>query len=130
MRHESYIEAENYYDMARSWIGNGDNQKAMDCLKHALSLNPDFIYAYIDMAEIFAREDNYCEAQRVIKNAIYHDMKFHNLHYLMAKYAYREKNFGKALQFINSAINISPEYLYERVKRVIQRRYDQEHCLK
>lgn len=124
METEKYVEAEDYYEMAHSWIENGDKEKAMDCLKHVLDLNPKFIYAYIDIADILAKKGNYHEAQKTLKNAIHYDRDFHSLHYLMAKYAYREKDYSKALRFIDSAIDISDEYLYSRVKRVIEKKFD------
>jgi len=124
MNNDIYTEAEDYYDMARSWIDNGERDKAAECLRHVISRNPNFIYAYVDLAEILAGEKNYHDAQKAIKGAIHRDKNFHDLHYLMAKYAFKEHDYKKALKFIDNAICISPEYLYLRVRNVIQRRYE------
>lgn len=123
MHKQDYIEAEDYYEMAHSWISSGQKNKAMECLQHVLELNPRFIYAYIDIAKIYARGGRFNEAQRTLKEAIHYDKKFHDLHYLMAKYAYREHDYSKAMKFIDSALNLSDEYLYRRVKRVINCKY-------
>lgn len=121
MRHYSYIESEDYYDMAVEWIHNKEMDRAIDCLKRAISLNPNFIYAYITLSSTLAKQKKYSDAVHVLKRASKIDPGFDRLNFLMAKYAYKDGNYPTALKYITIAVEKSPHPLYEKSREIIMR---------
>jgi tetratricopeptide (TPR) repeat protein len=114
-----YIEADDFYDMACQWRVEKEWEKAIACFKHVIELNKNFIYAYIDLAEVYARRGEYHEAAVVLKRAIKLDPGFDLLHYNLAKHLYRHGEILPALKSIDAAIDLNDAELYNRVKKVI-----------
>lgn len=121
MKHDNYIESEDYYDIAIVWIQSREFEKAIDCLKHTIELNPNFIYAYITLAEVFIQQSNYSLAIENLKRASKVDPSFDRIDYLLAKYAYKSGNYPRALKHIQQAIDKSPQRLYIKCRDVINR---------
>jgi predicted Zn-dependent protease len=120
-REEDYIESEDLYEMALAWIEQRKLDDAQKCLEQSIGLNPNFIYAYVTLAEVLAMKKQYGNAVQVLKKASKQDPEFHKLNYIMAKYAFRGGNYPAARKYINRAIDISPEQLYLRAKKVINK---------
>ncbi|HMB20593.1 MAG TPA: tetratricopeptide repeat protein [Spirochaetota bacterium] len=116
-----YIESEDLYEMALAWIEQGKLDEAKSCIEKSIDLNPNFIYAYVTLAEVLAMKKQYGNAVQVLKKASKRDPEFHRLNYIMAKYAYRGGDIPSAKRYIDMAIEISPEPLYLRVRNVIIR---------
>ncbi len=114
-----FIEADDYYDIACQWRIEKEWDKAIECFKHVIELNKYFIYAYIDLAAVYARREGYHDAVIVLKKAIRIDADFHLLYYNIAKYLYRNGEINGALKSIEEAINRSDTKLYNMVRRVI-----------
>ncbi len=125
MRNYNYIESEDYYDMAIEWIHNKEFEKAIDCLKRAISLNPNFIYAYITLSKTLARQKKYSDSIHILKRASKIDPGFDRLNFLMAKYAYKGGDYPTALKYINLAIEKSSNPLYLKSKEIIMRTISQ-----
>ncbi len=123
MNDYEYLEAEDYYDMGLAWIEQNNLERAEECLRHAIECNPDFSYAYIDLADVLARRYDYHGAIHILKEASYHDRTFDKIYYLMARYAFKEGDYRNALCHIERAIDIEPKELYLRVRKVIERKY-------
>ena len=121
MKNYNDIESEDLYDMAIEWIKNSDHDRAIDCLKRAIGLNPNFIYAYITLSEVLAKQKKYSDAVHVLKRASKADPKFDRLNYLMARYAYKAGDYPTALRYIIMAIEKSPQPLYLKSQKVIER---------
>lgn len=121
MPKDRYIEAEDYFEMACEWIKARETARAEECLLHALSLNPHFIYAYIELAALYSRGKLYQEAVNTIRKALRHDPEFHHLYFLLSKYAFRNGQYSSSLQTIDRAIELNPCELYHRVRSVIER---------
>jgi len=119
------IESEDYYDMACEWKKQKEYVKAEDCLEKVISLNRKFIYAYIDLAELYALRKKFHDAVHLLKKAAKNDPEFDLLYYLMAKYAYKAGDFRNALSDVEQAIDINPTELYIRVHKVIREEYIQ-----
>ncbi len=115
------IAAEDYYDMALEWIRAKNPEKARDCLKKTLELNPRFIYAYVTLAEVLSAQGNYGEATHVLKKASKLDPDFDRLNFLMAKYSFKGGDYPSALRSIDRAIDTRPERLYLKSREVIVR---------
>mgnify|MGYP005843384297 CR=1 FL=1 len=115
-----YIESEDCYEMAMEWIARGDAEKAEINLKKAVALNPHFIYAYVTLAELYARKRRYSDAIGILRRASREDPEFHRLHYLIAKYAYKMNNGPLARKHIRAAREAAPdEKLYRRAAKVL-----------
>ncbi|OHD64755.1 MAG: hypothetical protein A2176_10525 [Spirochaetes bacterium RBG_13_51_14] len=123
MKHYDYIEADDCYDMAVGWIRHGNHEKALNCLSRAIDLNPNFIYAYIALARVFAARKRFSDAVHILKKASRVDPSFDRLPYLMAKYAYKNGDYKNALLFIGRAMEISGSELYVHARGLIEDRY-------
>ncbi len=121
MRHYEYNESEDNYEMALEWLSRKDYEKAVARIRRALELNPNFIYAYITLAEAYMRMRNYPEAIAAIKKARKNDPGFHRLDYLLAKYAFKAGDFPLAVKAIERAVEKSPEALYLKARERIRR---------
>jgi tetratricopeptide (TPR) repeat protein len=114
-----YIEADDYYDMGCQWRMEREWEKAISCFKHVIELNRYFIYAYIDLAAVYARRGAYHDAVIVLKKAVKLDPSFHLLHYNIAKYTYRHGEISSALKSIEAALELNDAELYRRVRNII-----------
>jgi protein O-GlcNAc transferase len=119
MKSYDYIEADDCYDMAVAWIRNGNIEKCLECLNRAIELNPCFIYAYIALARVHARQKKYADAVHALKRASRIDPGFDRLFYLMAKYAYKNGDLKNALIYIDRALSIDRKMLYELARDFI-----------
>jgi tetratricopeptide (TPR) repeat protein len=113
MKSYDYIEADDCYDMAVAWIRNGNIEKCLERLNRAIELNPCFIYAYIALARVHARQKKYADAVHALKRASRIDPNFDRLFYLMAKYAYKNGDLKNALIYIDRALSLDRNALYE-----------------
>ena len=116
-----YLEADDFYDIACQWKKEKEWEKAIESYRHVIELNRYFIYAYIDLSEVYAFRGEYHDAVSVLKKAIKHDPQFHLLYYNAAKYLYKCGDIPGAAKYIDEAINLNDIELYRRVKCVIQR---------
>lgn len=123
MKHYDYIEADDSYDMAVEWFKNGNYEKAEHYFKKTLDINDKFVYAYIALARLYAKQSNFSEAVRALKNASHIDPVFDRLYFLMAKYAYKGGDYKNALIFINKAIVLNNKELYVHALEIIENRY-------
>jgi len=121
MKHYDDIAADDFYEMALEWINSRNHEKAVVCLEKAIELNPNFIYAYITLAETLGKDKNYVKAFQTLKKASKRDPHFDHLHYLAAKYAYKSGDYIAALKYVDIAISINPAPLYIKGKDVIIR---------
>lgn len=121
MRHYEYNESEDSYEMALEWISRKDFEKAIARIRHAIELNPNFVYAYITLAETYVRMKNYPEAVAAIKKAQKIDPGFHRLDYLLARYAFKAGDLPLAARAIERVVEKSPEALYLKARERIRR---------
>lgn len=122
-KHYDDLESEDLYDMAVQWAARGFTDKAIALIKQSIELNPNFIGAYIDLAGLYAKKRHYNDAFHVLKKASKIDTKFHKLNYLMAKYAYKNGDLIAAKKYIERAIELSPERLYLKAQKIINKYY-------
>ena len=113
------IAAEDYYEMALEWIRMKNGEKASDCLRKCIDLNPRFIYAYVTLSEVLAGQGEYGGAAHVLKKASKLDPEFERLSFLQAKYRYKAGDYPSALKAIDRALEIAPEKLYRKSREVI-----------
>ena len=118
-----YYESEDLYDIACEWIKQKNFEKAEDYLKRVISLNPNFIYAYITLSGLFARLKKYKDAIHILKKASRQDPSFDRLYYLMAKYAFKDNDFKNSLKSIDVALDYNPTHLYQKAKDIILKKY-------
>ncbi len=118
-----YIESEDYYDMACEWLRHRDFEKAESCLRIVIDHNPKFIYAYIDLANIYAMKMNFHDAIAVLRKAIKFDPEFDRLYYLISKYAFKNADYKRALKSVDRALEIKPTILYEKAKGIIEKKF-------
>lgn len=118
-----YSEAEDLYDMAFEWIKQKNPDKAEEYLKRAISLNPNFIFAYITLSGLYLKSKKYHEAISLLKKASFVDPSFDRLYYLMAKYSYKENDLKGSLKFIEQAIEYNPSRLHLKAREVITKKY-------
>lgn len=118
-----YIEADDYYDMACGWMKNKNLDKAEDCLMRAISLNPNFIHAYLDLAGLYARQNRFHDAVHILKEASQVDPDFDRVYYLMARYAYKNEDYANAKKFIQRAMDIYHRERYEVFLAFTEERY-------
>lgn len=119
-----FIEADDYYDMGCQWRIERDWDKAISCFKHAIELNRYLIYAYIDLAAVYAAKGEYHDAVSILKKGVKSDPRFDLLYYKIARYLYKNGEFQISLKYIDEAINLNDCDLYQRVKSVISRKMD------
>ncbi len=123
MNKNDFIEAEDFYEMGSQWLDEKEYLKAIESLKHVISLNSRFMYAYIDLAFCYSKISRYHEAVQILKKGSLNDPEFHLMYYLMAKYSFRGGDFHGALKSIEKALEYSEEKLYRLAYRVIVRRH-------
>jgi len=126
MKSYDYEEADDYYDIGCQWMKEKQYLKAMEAFRHAINLNPRFIYAYIDLASAYFKMGRVHESIQVLHNALFYDRNFHRLHYLLAKYYYREGDYKGALHSIDRAIDLDADRLYKRVRKLILKRLSEK----
>ncbi len=117
------IEAEDYYDMGCEWIKQRNYEKAEECFFHVIALNPRFIYAYISLAEVYARAHDLNEAIRCLRKAVKFDPRFDRVYYCIAKYSFMNEEYKTALTNIEQALDLNPTEDYESMKEVIEEYY-------
>ncbi len=118
-----FIEADDYYDMGSEWLKQGVLDKAELYLRKVIDLNPKFIYAYIDLAFLYAKNKNYNDAINSLRKAVKQDPEFDRLYYLISKYAYKDRDYKRSLKSIEKAIEINPSRLYLKGKAIIENKY-------
>ncbi len=123
MKNQRYIESEDMYEMGLAWIGLKEYGKAEECLERAIGLNPGFIHAYIDLAELYAQREDYHRAVQVLKKAARNDPGFHRLHYLMAGYAEKAEDYRNALKFIDRAIEGEGSNEYWEFREELEKKF-------
>ena len=123
MHHYKYIDSEDFYDMACQWIRSKEYEKAEDYLRRVIDLNPSFIYAYIKMANLFAKKKDFHNSVHILKKGTRIDPYFDRLYYLMAKYAYKNEDYKSAIKYISKAIDINPVELYFKAEEIIKEKY-------
>ena len=121
-KHYNDIESEDLYEMAFEWEKQGFYDKAITLIKKSIELNPNFIAAYIDLAQLYAKKRRYNDAFHILKKASKIDTQFHRLNYLMAKYAYKSGDYIAAIKYIDRAIELSNQKLYVKAKNVIYKK--------
>lgn len=123
MDKKNYIEAEDYYEMGCQWLEEKEYQKAVEAFRHVISLNPRFMYAYVDLAKAYSKTNRFHEAVHILRKGSRNDPGFHKLYYLMAKYSFKGGDMQGALKSIEKAIEFSDERLYRLAYNVILKRY-------
>jgi tetratricopeptide (TPR) repeat protein len=121
MQHYDDIAAEDYYEMALEWIHSRNHVKAVEFLEKSIDLNPNFIYAYITLAETHGKDKNYVKAFQALKKAAARDPNFDHVHYLAAKYAYKSGDYVAARKYIDIAISLLSRPLYTKARDIILR---------
>ncbi|HNR87299.1 MAG TPA: tetratricopeptide repeat protein [Spirochaetota bacterium] len=119
MRNYDDIESEDCYDMAVEWLHARDYEKAIDCLKRSIALNPNFVYAYVTLAQAQARSGRLSSAVDTLLHALRVDPAFDRLHWLIAKYAHKRGDIPTALAHVNAAIDMTGSPLYLRGREII-----------
>ncbi len=122
MNHYNDIEADDYYDMADEWMRGREYDKAAECLKKAIDLNPNFIYAYITLAQVHTRRKKYHDANLILKKASKIDPSFDRLYFLMAKNNFKTGDLKGTLSYLDRAIDVSPKELYIRARELVMRK--------
>ncbi len=125
MNDELYREADDHFDVAMEWMEQGSYEKAEESLKNAIRCNPNFIYAYVTLAEVYGRLKKYHDAVRILKEGRSRDPNFDRLNYLMAKYACRAGDYRNALTFIDRAIELNPSEFNEAARIIILRAFSE-----
>lgn len=123
MKHYDDIEADDSFDMGVEWVQLGNYDKALVYLNRAIDLNPHFIYAYIALARVYARQKKFSDAIQALGKAARMDPAFDRLQYLMAKYAYKNGNYKLALQCIDRALALEESELYGAARKLIEEGY-------
>jgi tetratricopeptide (TPR) repeat protein len=118
MKHYAENEAEDFFDMGEAWLKIKNYEKAEECLKKSIEMNPNFIYAYILLAETSGKEKKFGDAYHILKRASRLDPEFDRLYYLMAKFALRSGDTVKFRRSIEKAIEMNPEPLYLRIQEI------------
>jgi len=59
----------NWVDLAGGWHAAGDREKAEDCLRIALELDPTHVGAKLRLADLLVREGRYVEAGQLATSA-------------------------------------------------------------
>lgn len=123
MSKNDYIEAEDFYDMGAQWLEEKEYLKAIEALKHVISLNNRFMYAYIDLALCYSKIGRNHEAVQILRKGSQKDPDFHLQYYLMAKYSFRDGDLSGALKSIDKALEYSDDRLYQLARNAILKRY-------
>lgn len=118
-REYEYIESEDNYEMASQWIDQGNLEKAEACLKRSIELNGNFIYAYITLADIYAKQKRWQDAVSILKKAFLADPFFERLPFMMAQYSREAGDYVSALRFISRAIEIREDQEFIELQRRI-----------
>jgi len=120
MRKEKYTESDDLYDMACEWIETKEFDKASECLKGAINLNPNFIYAYVTLAEVYEKQKRFSEGVTILKKAFKIDTTFDRLPFLISRYCFELGNLPDAMKYIDLAIELAPEQEYLEFKERIK----------
>lgn len=96
---------EAYYNMA---LLEPDRQIAY--LKKAISINPDFKDAWIDMAKISINKDNFDDALSYLNIAKYIDDNYYRYYYYMGLVLKNRGLTAEAHKNFEQSLNLNPEY--------------------
>ena len=118
-----YQESEDYYDMACEWINQNNFEKAETCLKHALGMNKNFIYAYITLSEVYEKQKKYQEAVHILREAFKIDTTFDELPYRIAKSCLLARDIKNAMKFIQKAIDLNPSQKHLEFQEMLNLEY-------
>lgn len=119
MKSYDYIESDDLYDIALEWIKGKEYEKAINYLKDAIVLNPNFIYAYVKLALALSKMKRYGEAIKTLKKATRIDPQFDKLYFFMAKYAYKDGSLYHALKYLDMAMQVEERPLYLKSKNIV-----------
>jgi len=85
-------------------------QEAAEVLNRVLRANPTFLWAYVDLASVHARQKNYAEALEVYRSALKHGAEQVPLiHRMMAHLHERVGQLPEAMAAVEKALKLAPD---------------------
>ncbi len=109
----TYLDSEDFYEIAYQWIELKDYEKAELYLKESLACNDLFIYAYVTLSEVYEKQERNYDAIQILKRALKKDPTFDKLPYLIAKNYLTVGDIKRSYKYIERALEIQfdPEYI-------------------
>jgi len=107
-----------YFNMSLDSIGKNEMNKAKELLQYAIKINPDNRQAYILLASIFYRENDYKKTIESIINSKVLDTEGSKYNYLVGRCYYMLKEYKTSIKYLN-AVKYEDDDLMKHVKNIL-----------
>ena len=98
-----------HYFLGRTYLQEHDYEKAQAELERDMSIEPDFVYDYEDLAILFVQLNHPDKAEHYFREAIQHNNTLVNSYFGLAKLYRDSDRYKEALQMIDSALGLVPQ---------------------
>ena len=99
-----------WYNLAHAYNGLDKAEKALEAFEFVVAIDEEYDLAYIDMGDLFYKQENYDRAINMYTEAIEKGSAKKEIYYQIAKaYQHLNKNV-KAREYLKKSINIDPYY--------------------
>jgi tetratricopeptide (TPR) repeat protein len=93
----------NYY------LQVGDYEKAEQEYLHAIKIEPSFVYAYVNLADLYRLQGRETEGERVLLQALERAPNMAEINYSLGLLLARQKRISESLKFLEKAANLNPD---------------------
>jgi tetratricopeptide (TPR) repeat protein len=102
-------EPKNYTEKAWVYFDlSGNNDAALETLKQALSIKPDYAEAHYQRGLVYRRLRDDVEALKHLLDAIKYDAKYLNAHLEVAALFREQKNYSESARYLNKTMVFAP----------------------
>lgn len=98
-------------------MANEDYEKAANCYRHAIRVDPRHYNAWYGLGTICYRQEKYEFARYHFERALQINPNSSMLHYLVGVVMHSMKRYNEALQKLKVAIDLQPLNLQARIQR-------------
>ena len=93
----------NYY------LQIGDYEKAEREYLHAIKIEPNFVYAYVNLADLYRLQEREADGERILSQALERQPNMPEINYALGLLLARQKRLPESLRYLEKAADLNPE---------------------
>jgi tetratricopeptide (TPR) repeat protein len=98
-----------YIDLGVVNLNLGNQRRAEEYYKKAISLEPAYTYGYINLADLYRQQNKDVEGEKLLREALIYNPRSAELYHALGLLLTREKRRSEAIDAIEKATKLSPE---------------------
>lgn len=103
--------AKQFYKAGLNFKESQNYKDAIEQFSKAISLNPNYVEAYVERAYAYENTNELCLASEDFKRAMVFETKTPEIYYNAARIDYKTENYQEAAEYLKKAINLRNKYL-------------------